>query len=427
MEMHINDENFGIIPRDAEISEYILRCREKWGFPQNIFYYHDKRLTETTRRIALNLAPLSANGIAIPLQTENPEALINAKRKVVTPEKIAEVIGWAAEGGLQATTELIFGLPGETAETFCDSLDRALTRGFDSVLCNTLFIVDGIELNRAAERNRLNIKTRFRSVRDNYGMVEGNFCAEVEEVVVTTDTFDENDFLDIRKISMMFYACFNMRFHYWLISYLRYQGLSVTGIMLEFLNPELVEDEQGRAFALEFEKAARGELYDDAEKLRAELKKSYVANGNDVGDAAQLNILYGARLIYEEGAWVDEALMAVAARHLGEDAHEELAVCRFLIGLYRSERLDIKEMKTPASIEAHWDVLAWRKDKFKRPLSDYVLSDPQEIKFSVKPAFNAKFYWLREDFDIAEDSESYVHLLMNIGARSDLLFQMEYT
>ncbi len=426
MEMHINDENFGILPRDAEIADHIVQCQEKWGFPQNVFFYHDKRLVDTTRKVLTKLAPLSSNGVVIPLQTESPEALIVAKRKGLSEKQLSDVVDWASENDLFTATELIFGLPGETADSFSKSLDTAIERGFDSVLCNTLFIVDGIELNRAEERERLNIGTRYRQVRENYGMLEGKFCAEVEEVVVSTNSFDISDFLDVRKISMMFYACFNMRFHYWLLSHFRHLGVPVTNLVRAFLDAKAAPEGPWHSFATDFEEKALGELFSSADELREKLEEDYLANGNDVGDAAQLNILFGSRLIYEESDWIDQALLASAQRHLGEINPEDMAASQFLIDLYRLERCNVESLKIPDPLETRWDILAWREEKFQKPLSAYVLDQPKNIGFSLKPAFSRKFDSLQSDLGDNHDRDFFINLLQRIGSRSDLLLQLDY-
>lgn len=421
LQLHINDENFGIVGQDAEIADHIVRCSETFGYPQSVFFYHDKRLTDTTRHLLVRLAKLSDNGVTIPLQTENPTALLAAKRKPVSAAQLADVVDWAAVNDLPVSTEMIFGLPGETADSFATSLDGAIMRGFDSVLCNTLFIVDGIEINRAAERERLGIVTRFRQVRENYGMIGDQFCAEVEEVVVSTDSFDLRAFLDIRKISMAFYACFNMRFHYWLISHLKHLHTSITGLMRDFLDPARAQGPQ-RDFAVAFEQAAIGELYESAEELRRNLKRLHAANGGTVGGSSQINIQFGARLIYREGSWTDEALLS----HLSLPSAEDREICRFLIDLYRRERTDLTTLALPAPIETRWDVLAWRLEKFHKPLAMYRLPKPRLIGFSLKPNFKRKFDSFTKDAGRTPDTDYYVNALQVILPRSDLLLHLTY-
>jgi len=424
--MHINDENFGVIRRDAEIAEYIVKTREKWGYPQSVFFYPDKKLSDTTKQISLTLSHLTTYGMTYPLQTQNPEAVIAAKRKNITHEQVLQAIEWASANDLPISTEFIFGLPGETRESFAQSLDGAIKDGFDTVLCNTLFIVDGIELNRQEDRERLGIKTRFRQIRENYGMVEDRFCAEVEEVVVETNSFDLPDFLDVRKISMMFYACFNMRFHYWLMSHFRHLGLPLTNLMRSFLDEKAASEGPWRAFANDFKDKALGELFISPDELREKLKHEYIANGNDVGEASQLNILFGSRLIYEEKEWVDEALLTSAHTCLSGVSSGNLEIAHFLIDLYRHERLEVQSLKVPEPIETRWDVLAWRKEKFQKPLSAYRFDHPRNIVFSIMPSFLQSFDSLRSKLGNDYDRDFFLNLLQIIGSRSDLLLHLEY-
>ena len=426
MEMHINDENFGILSRDTEIAEHIIHCRDTFGFPENVFFYHDKRFTNTTRHVLKLLAPMSKYGVTIQLQTENPEAIKVAKRQNITEEVISSVVEWASDNNLRTATELIFGLPGETVESFSTSLNNAITRGFDSVLCNTLFIVDGIEMNRKKERERLQLDTRFRRVRENYGMVEDQFCVEVEEVVVAARSFNQTGFIDIRKISMMFYACFNMRFQYWCISHFRHLGVSITSLMRELMDPQAVEHGPQRTFAQDFEAATTGELFADPQVLQEKLREEYIANGNDVGDASQLNIFFGARLIYNEGSWKDEALLTAAKNQLGCMDPNDLDITLFLMELYRRERFSLESLEIPPSLETYLDVLAWREDKFLRPLSAYRLEKPRKIGFSMEPKVKNKLYLFRQIFSGKSQIDYYCNILQNIGPRSDLLLDMEY-
>ena len=93
--------------------------------------------------------------MALALQSENPETLKAINRRNVTEDEIVAAISWASKLGIRTTTELIFGMPYETKESFVKQLDTAVNRGFDSVLAHNLFIMDGIELNRPEKKKRI--------------------------------------------------------------------------------------------------------------------------------------------------------------------------------------------------------------------------------------------------------------------------------
>ena len=139
----IADENFGILKRDIEIAEELLKCKKEYGFPQRLFFYNDKRFTEISRKIVEIIGDMCQYGMTLSLQTENPESLKAINRRNVTDEEIDDAIKWATKLNMPTTTELIFGLPYETKSGFVDLLNKSIDRGFDTILAHALFIMDG--------------------------------------------------------------------------------------------------------------------------------------------------------------------------------------------------------------------------------------------------------------------------------------------
>ena len=119
--MYLADENFGILKRDVEIAEAIKECNLKFKYPESVFFYNDKRFTETSRKVIEILGKMTKTGMTLSLQTENPEALKAINRRNVTDEEIDNAIMWANKLNIPTTTELIFGLPYETKESFTDN------------------------------------------------------------------------------------------------------------------------------------------------------------------------------------------------------------------------------------------------------------------------------------------------------------------
>ena len=146
--MFIADENFGILKRDVEIAELIKKCNMDYGFPKKVFFYNDKRFKETSRKVIEILGEINQGGLVLSLQTENPETLKAINRRNVTDEEIDDAIKWASSLNISTSPELIFGMPYETRDNFVNLLNKSINRGFDSVLCNNLFVMDGIELKR---------------------------------------------------------------------------------------------------------------------------------------------------------------------------------------------------------------------------------------------------------------------------------------
>ena len=200
------DFNFGILKRDVEIAEHIKKCKDDIGFPQSVMFYNDKRFTETSRQIHEILKDQAQLGVSLALQTDNPLALEASNRRNVTTDEIDSAVAWAKGLGIYTSTDLIFGLPLDTRDSFVNLLDSSIERGFDDVNVRNLILMDGIEMNRRDYREKYDIKTKYRIVGTHYIKHNGNFIAEHEEVVVSSNSLNYEEFLEVRYMSFMFYA-----------------------------------------------------------------------------------------------------------------------------------------------------------------------------------------------------------------------------
>ena len=140
--MFIADENFGILKRDVEIAEAVKKCNVDYNYPRKIFFYNDKRFKETSRKVIEILGDINQGGLVLSLQTENPETLKAINRRNVSEEEIDDAISWASKLNISTSTELIFGMPHDTRDSFVELLDRSVKRGFDQVWCHNLFLMD---------------------------------------------------------------------------------------------------------------------------------------------------------------------------------------------------------------------------------------------------------------------------------------------
>ena len=355
--MYIADENFGILKRDVEIAKVIKECNEKYSYPQGVFFYNDKRFTKTSRSVIEVLGKMTKTGLTLSLQTENPETLKAINRKNVSDDEIDDALAWASKLNIPTTTELIFGLPFETKKSFIDLLDRSTTRGFDTIMCHVLFIMDGIELNRPEVREKFKINTKFRPLAAGYMSHNGTFIAEHEEVVVSSKTFSYEDFISIRCLNFMFYSVFDLGFQVWFFQYIKNSNSWVTlsQIFDKFMNPDRKQNwpKKYLNFVDDFRRAVEGELFDTREELVAALKKLYEDNGNDVGETTRINIHYGGRLIYEEQSWLKEVLCQHLKNIAGEEiTGDEIKLGKSLVDLGSLERIDFEDINKNKNLKA---------------------------------------------------------------------------
>lgn len=124
------DSNFGMFERDEEIAQYIVELNSKTGFPKVFRPCYEKNSAERVFRIskALNSRGLD-KGATMAYQTLCDDALKNVNRKNLTMEHFSGLMSSYAQANIPTYSELILGLPGETAESFCQGLCKLLRAG----------------------------------------------------------------------------------------------------------------------------------------------------------------------------------------------------------------------------------------------------------------------------------------------------------
>lgn len=421
------DENFGILKRDEEIAEHIRHCAERYGYPKNVFFYNDKRFTQTSRHVLEEVGKYTSFGVTLALQTNNPEALKAVNRRNVGDEHIADAIDWAVSEGLPITTELIFGLPKETRESFTDLLDRSVEQGFDTVVCNALFLVDGIEMNRQRYRDEHGLETMFRSLGTNYGLIGDEFVCEHEEIVTSSADFSFEDWLTIRGLNFMFHAIFVLSFYKSFFQHVRLSGVPLSKFLSKFLKPDPDRDwpPEYLAFLADFRKSVLGELFVSPEKMKDQVHSVFAAHGNNVAEPAKLNLSYGARLIYREHSWINQVLFEILCSSLPESSDPKVfKIAQFLLELSTRERIPLLGECQAEPILTDFDMPAWQKNKYRNPLETYEIAE-SELIFVERPGFSQRITSFRKDFSNYTPNDYYYAAVEFFLPRSHLLYDVK--
>jgi radical SAM superfamily enzyme YgiQ (UPF0313 family) len=174
--LFIADANFGMLARDQEITDHIVQCRKKNGYPVTVYFSSSKntpeRVTEIIRKFetagVLATQPIS-------LQTLNPEVLKNVRRNNIKPSTYTDLQRAINERGLSSFIEIIWPLPGETLKSFKENLGNLCANEADSFEIYPLLIINNVELERQ--------QTEFGLVT----MADPNPDSEAQIVVSTKD------------------------------------------------------------------------------------------------------------------------------------------------------------------------------------------------------------------------------------------------
>ena len=369
--LNLAELNFGINKQDPELAAYLRTVSERTGYPRSVYFYSDKRFTETSKRVVEALGDINRDGLVFSLQSDHPETLLAINRKNLPDETIRDGIEWAKARNIPVTTELIFGLPYETYNSAAQLLEKSVQQGFDSIMLHNLFLMEGIELNRDAQRELHQMKTKYRLLGSNYGVVGGELVFEYERVVTENKYFSFDEFVKVRCLNVMLFSVFQGSFYKYFFQYVKSKDVSLISFFERFMNPAESESwpPEYLAFVADFKNACVSELYDDLDTLKAEVERVYNLR-NDVGEPVRLNPYFYSRLMYTERGWLNgvlkRLLLSMAGRSINVGEVDEV--------LALSERLiiDLRNLcKSAGTIDTCIDYNAWKADKFHHSIDDF--------------------------------------------------------
>ena len=168
------DANFGIFKdRDMEITDMLIRTKEKHGFPVLFDTNWSKNATVQLVDMAVKLMESDMmRRFTMALQSTNPLVLKHIKRVNLKEEAMTKVAETAFKEGMSVNTELIIGLPGETWESWTTGLCDLLSKDI-IVEAYPVTILQNSEMNDAAYKEehgitQVTLKSYFSNIVDEY-------------------------------------------------------------------------------------------------------------------------------------------------------------------------------------------------------------------------------------------------------------------
>lgn len=154
----VANANFGIFPaRDHQIADKFLEVREKYGYPVSMYISWAKNQKREVINIAKKLHNLT--GLTVSIQTLTDDVLKNIKRDNLPMNDTEEIFKLCHLQNVPVHTELILGLPGESLESWKETIYKLFKAGnHTSISFYTAQILENSELNRL-QRKLYDIKS----------------------------------------------------------------------------------------------------------------------------------------------------------------------------------------------------------------------------------------------------------------------------
>ena len=337
----LTDENLGILgKRDVELAEYVVRSYYQGAFPRRLYFYSAKIVTEHVLRVIEILEPIGEFGMSF--QTLNPAVKKEIRRTNISYDQFQECIQWAAKRKILTSTEMIFGFPGETVESYLEGLERLITSGVDRIYSFNLRLFSGIDFATKENRKKYDLKTAYRLPERTYGVYDNCFVAETEEVVVGSNSFDLLDYYKVRKYGFFLELCCGRGYLNELIKVMRKLGLPGEKLVAFFTDHPLSGFPKLAAVVGEYQNAAKAELFRTPQQCIEQASKVFMS-GKPIPEV-KLNYIYIGRIMFDEGVRAEFiALVKVFVSSVTDSPKAKAFFEEYLNNIFKNQIVTFKE------------------------------------------------------------------------------------
>lgn len=196
------DANFGILPRDLEISEYAARLKLKTGQPGSLMVQNAKNLPERSFEIQKRLIQAGLDTqLTLALQSLHPPTLKASGRENISLSAFETLQKRLMGDGVRTYTDLILGLPEETYASFTDGIATLVARGqYHAFQFFNADILPNAPMADPAYRARYGLETATVPFRHGFTPLEGDpdGLVEVQQMVIATAALPRPDWVRAR-------------------------------------------------------------------------------------------------------------------------------------------------------------------------------------------------------------------------------------
>lgn len=200
------DGNFGILNRDEEIVDYIIKLKAEYGYPQKFETIAAKEKDDFIFKINQKMHKAGLNkGVSVACQSLSPTVLKNVGRKNMPLERFSQLLTRYRNAGISTYTDIMLGLPGETFESFCRGLFQVIEAGqHDSININRCELLPNSIMYSKEIVEKYKIKTIRSSLCQNHSRASGGATpGSRSDLVVETDTMSREEWREACRISAM--------------------------------------------------------------------------------------------------------------------------------------------------------------------------------------------------------------------------------
>ena len=260
------DNNFGMVPRDANTSKLIHECQQKFDWPRSITIWTGKNSKE--RVIAATELLGDSISLSMSVQSMDDIVLKNIERDNIRLEDYRAIAESLARAGRPQHAEVIMPLPGETLQAHLRGLDDLLDTQVNRTISLTLTMLHGTPYKDDRDfLERYGYVNKFRLVPLDFSEIEGHYIFDVEEVGIATKDMSFEEYVDARVYLFIIDICFNSEVFKPLQRYLVQKNIKISQWIRNIFNNVNQFPAGLKKIVQSFRNETVGELWDSEEEL----------------------------------------------------------------------------------------------------------------------------------------------------------------
>ncbi len=202
------DANYGMLPRDYEITQYVVETKGRQGYPKALSVQNTKNGTERAYKVQKLLADAGLNkGVAISLQSVDAATLVAIKRQNISTDSFQELQRRFTRDRVETYSDLILGMPGETYESYASGVAKVIDNGqHNRIQFNNLSILPNAEMGDPEYQKRYGmviVETKIINIHGSLKETLEEEISEMQQLVVATASMPSEDWARTRAFSWM--------------------------------------------------------------------------------------------------------------------------------------------------------------------------------------------------------------------------------
>ena len=403
--MFLTDLNFGMMPRDLEISDVIAKSKEQYGFPEQIQATTGKN---SKMRIINAVKNLSGSlRLYMSVQSMDKQVLSNIKRENISTDELIQLAPVIKQSNLRTTSEVILGLPGESKQSHIESLRKLAKANMDDIQVYTCMMLNGSELNIPTEREKWGLKTKYRILsRDFVKLSNNKNIIETEEVVISSNTLDFDEYIDLRLLAFAIWVTNKGIVYDPILKFLRQNQIDVFELFTNIAELKYNPPESIKEIFASFRKFTVDELWDSPEEIEDNYQRDSEYQKLVDGEEG-INIMYHHHALVLSNVMDDwtEYVIRISENLLESKLDDNTIeyfkdVSTYCKGLSHNP-LGPDRLETNPLLSFNYDIQKWVDDQFGKTFDSFRLNQPNKFSFELS---NEQYNFVQDKLNIYGDT-----------------------